>query len=278
MSILRFSSYSLNRLAISLTLLLLLTFNATLYSQIAPLKHAHAHNDYAHKRPVLDALDNGFTSIEVDVYLHNGQLKVSHLPFALRTKKTLEVLYLIPLRERIALQSGSVFAGYNLPVVLMIDFKTDPASTYKVLKEILKLYAHMLTSYASDSVLIQRPVNVLISGKSPVAELLQADSSYATLDAPFSTLDDSLKLRVCTRLSDAWSSHFSWNGIGEISNKDSIQLHNLVELAHASNKEVRFYHIPDQASVWKLLLESGVDWINTDRLSDYRKWYANYQR
>ncbi|MBK8657479.1 MAG: hypothetical protein IPN22_01000 [Bacteroidetes bacterium] len=278
MIITRFLSIIFYPLEISISLMVLLTLHTSLYAQTAPLKHAHAHNDYAHKRPLLDALDNGFTSIEVDVYLHNGQLRVSHLPVSLRTRKTLEELYLIPLQERIALNGGNVFAGNKTPIVLMIDFKTEPASTYKVINEILKLYANILTSYSADSVLIQRPVNVLISGKSPVVQLLHADSSYATLDAPLSTLEDSLKLRVCTRLSDAWSSHFSWNGKGEISKQDSIRLENLVKRAQASNKEVRFYHIPDHESVWKLLLESGVDWINTDRLSDFRQWYTDYQR
>jgi hypothetical protein len=35
----------------------------------APLRHAHAHNDYQHKRPLLDALDQGFGSVESDVFL-----------------------------------------------------------------------------------------------------------------------------------------------------------------------------------------------------------------
>ena len=29
-------------------------------AQPVPLIHAHAHNDYEHKRPLLDALDHGF--------------------------------------------------------------------------------------------------------------------------------------------------------------------------------------------------------------------------
>src|SRR4051812_44226103 len=43
-----------------------------------PLKNAHAHNDYLHPRPLFDALDQGFTSVEVDVFLVNGQLLVGH--------------------------------------------------------------------------------------------------------------------------------------------------------------------------------------------------------
>ena len=41
------------------------------------LPHAYAHNDYWHKRPLLDALDNGFTHVEADVYLRHSRLVVS---------------------------------------------------------------------------------------------------------------------------------------------------------------------------------------------------------
>src|SRR5688500_5242918 len=38
------------------------------------LPHAHAHNDYLHDRPLLDALDHGFNSVEADIFLVDGQL------------------------------------------------------------------------------------------------------------------------------------------------------------------------------------------------------------
>jgi len=35
--------------------------------QSVPLIPAHAHNDYLHARPLLDALDHGFCSVEADI-------------------------------------------------------------------------------------------------------------------------------------------------------------------------------------------------------------------
>ena len=32
-------------------------------TQVRPLQKAHAHNDYEHERPLLDALDHGFTAL-----------------------------------------------------------------------------------------------------------------------------------------------------------------------------------------------------------------------
>lgn len=43
-------------------------------TDVTPLPRAHAHNDYEHARPLLDALDHGFTSVEADVWLVDGEL------------------------------------------------------------------------------------------------------------------------------------------------------------------------------------------------------------
>ena len=43
-----------------------------------PLAQAHAHNDYEHERPLFDALEHGFTSVEADVWLVDGELLVAH--------------------------------------------------------------------------------------------------------------------------------------------------------------------------------------------------------
>ncbi|NVJ48512.1 MAG: hypothetical protein HWE07_15355, partial [Cytophagia bacterium] len=51
--------------------------SSSLFGQ-TPLPRAHAHNDYEHERPLFDALENGFTSVEADVYLIDGELYVYH--------------------------------------------------------------------------------------------------------------------------------------------------------------------------------------------------------
>ena len=68
---------------------------------ITPLKQAHAHNDYLHDRPLLDALDHGFCSVEADIFLVDGELLVAHTRSELSKERTLKKLYLNPLRERV---------------------------------------------------------------------------------------------------------------------------------------------------------------------------------
>ena len=78
------------------------------YAQ-SPLDHAHAHNDYVHARPLLDALDRGYGSVEADIYLVDGALLVAHARDSVRADRTLESLYLAPLRAWI----GRVVATYS---------------------------------------------------------------------------------------------------------------------------------------------------------------------
>src|SRR5437660_742306 len=66
-----------------------------------PLRRAHAHNDYEHPRPLFDALDHRFGSVEADVFLVDGRLLVAHDPTELDPTRTLEALYLDPLAERV---------------------------------------------------------------------------------------------------------------------------------------------------------------------------------
>src|SRR5918999_871603 len=76
-------------------------------SDVQPLERAHAHNDYEHDRPLLDALDHGFTSAEADVWLVAGQLYIGH--DAPDLSRTLADTYLEPLAERVRANGGAVY-------------------------------------------------------------------------------------------------------------------------------------------------------------------------
>ena len=71
-----------------------------------PLAQAHAHNDYDHDRLLLDALEHGFTSVEADVWLVDGELLVAHDLADAKQGVTLESLYLDPLQEMVRSQPG----------------------------------------------------------------------------------------------------------------------------------------------------------------------------
>jgi hypothetical protein len=127
-----------------------------------PLPNAHAHNDYLHDRPLLDALDQGFCSVEADVFLVEGELWVAHTKAELSPERTLRRLYLDPLRERIVHNNSSVF-GDGQPLTLLIDLKSEGEATYQALDKLLEEYREILT-YSENGVEHPGPVVAIISG------------------------------------------------------------------------------------------------------------------
>src|SRR6266851_7207869 len=115
-----------------------------------PLIQAHAHNDYEHKRPLFDALEQGFCSIEADIYLVDGKLLVAHDRDQVRPERTLQALYLDPLRERVKKNHGRVYPD-GPEFTLLIDLKSDWRKIYPALRAVLKDYADMLTVFHPEA-------------------------------------------------------------------------------------------------------------------------------
>lgn len=235
----------------------------TLNAQI-PISCGHAHNDYLHKRPLFDALENGFTSIEADVFLHKGKLVVSHIATGLNHKPDLEGLYLRPLDSIVKAHNGWVFSGFSIPIILMIDFKTNGNETYVALNELLNKYKHLFTVYNKSTVVKNAPIQILISGSTPDVSLL-GDTNFVTLDRNLFALNDA----YVTRVSQSWSSVFHCKTT--LNEKELVRLKDLVTQAHQAGKQIRFWAIPDNLKIWEALLESKVDWINTDKLKKFNQ-------
>jgi hypothetical protein len=229
-----------------------------------PLPQAHAHNDYLHKRPLIDALDHGFTSVEADIFLVDGKLLVAHEKRDLKPERTLAALYLDPLRERVRAGGGSVY-GKGGSFTLLIDIKTEGEATYTQLAKLLADYADII-SVVREGKFEPKAVNVIISGSRP-RELMAAEQvRYAGLDGRWADLDSDLPANFMPLVSDNWAIYFRWKGQGPISDADRAKLDEAVAKAHHHGRKIRFWGAPDNPSAWRLLSASGVDLINTDNL------------
>lgn len=239
---------------------------------VVPLPNAHAHNDYEQSRPLWDALDQGFTSVEADVYLINDTLFVAHeQPTFTNSAHTLENLYLKPLTERIAQNGNQVYAGYKGPVYLMIDFKTEAESTYKALEKLLQNYRSILTSYKGNS---PKPgaVTIFISGKRPIETLKKSKERLASLDGRPGDLGKKLSAQLMPVVSDNYANHLSWRGNGEMPDEQFQKLSQLVRKVHAEGKKLRLWACPEDPAVWKKLREAGADFLSTDQLELAREF------
>jgi hypothetical protein len=238
----------------------------------SPLDRAHAHNDYEHARPLQDALDHGFGSVEADIYLVDGALLVAHDRDSVRADRTLEGLYLAPLRARIAAHGGRVYEG-RPPLTLLIDVKSDAEPTWAALESLLRRYDDVFTSWHGDS-MTARPVVAVISGERPLVTLPAERDRWAALDGRLADLDASPSLPAAAMplVSDDWKNVTKWRGEGAVPGSVRRRLVAIVARAHAQRRRLRFWNTPDSPVVWRLLLESGVDLIGADDLDGLRSF------
>lgn len=241
---------------------------------VLPLPRAHSHNDYEHARPLLDALDQGFCSVEADIYCIHGQLLVAHDRSKTQPERTLQALYLDPLLARVRTNGGRVHpAGPEFH--LLIDFKTDAQTTWPVLREALRRYEEMLTVFRASEVR-RRAVTVILSGNSPRAILESEPSRFAAIDGRLPDLEGQASPFLVPWISDNWTAHFRWRASGPIADEERERLRALVAQAHAQGRKVRFWGMPDTPLSWKEQFDAGVDFINTDHLAELRQFLGEY--
>lgn len=247
-------------------LVVLLLFNVRVtYAQTSILVNAYAHNDYWHKRPLMDALNNGFTYVEADVYLRNNKLIVAHILPCFKKKRTLEELYLKPLLNYMDLNNKNLFKANNYPITLMIDIKSDANKTYKALILLLDKYKSMLSEYNNGDV-TTRNVTIVITGHKAY-ELIKGSINRLVF------LDENLKQAVNDSSSNLYpiasckySSILQWKGKGNITEDEIQRLEYFVAEAHKSGRKVRLWASPENRVVWSQLLKCNVDLINTNKL------------
>ncbi|SDN37820.1 phosphatidylinositol-specific phospholipase C/glycerophosphodiester phosphodiesterase family protein [Allokutzneria albata] len=247
--------------------------------RVKPLAQAHAHNDYEHERPLFDALDNGFTSVEADIYLVNGALLVGHDPWDLRPDRTLQSLYLEPLRKRVTDNQGKVHAGRPGLFQLLVDLKNTGAATYTELDRVLRSprYAFMFTQYISGKI-VRNAVDVVVSGDRPRELMSGQQHRFAFYDGRMtnpSDLGPGADAKLAALVSDNWTKLFTWNGVGQMPTAEKAKLREIVTIAHKAGQRVRFWATPDapgaeREAIWRELVTFGVDHLNTDDLSGLR--------
>ncbi|MFI6638547.1 phosphatidylinositol-specific phospholipase C/glycerophosphodiester phosphodiesterase family protein [Streptomyces sp. NPDC050504] len=248
-----------------------------------PLRRAHAHNDYLHTRPLHDALSHGFTSVEADVFLVNGDLLVAHEPADLDPARTLRSLYLDPLLARVRANHGSVYRGHDRPVQLLIDIKTDGAACYLELDRQLRDYRRILSRYAHGKVTHGAVVPVVSGDRAARVPMEAQRVRYAFYDGRLDDLATPTPAAFAPLISSNWTQSFRWLGAGPFPAAEREKLHAIVATAHGRRQRVRFWATPDLAgpqrdAVWTELLAAGVDHVNTDDLAGLEAFLRGRER
>ena len=238
---------------------------------------AHAHNDYLHERPLFDALENGFRSMEADVYTVGDSLYVAHDRKDIKPGRTLRALYLEPLMEYFSEDRLSIYDSTS-PLILLIDIKDHGLTTYKLLDHILNDFRKILCQVSPEGY-VQGSARVVVSGNRPIEYMMKQTQRSAFVDGRMKDLSEAYSYLLMPLISDRWTKYFSWRGQGDMPEKERRQLRLYVQQAHENGQLIRFWATPDKPgkereAVWIELVEAGVDLINTDDLTGLRSFLS----
>ena len=242
----------------------------------AMLQHAHAHNDYLHERPLLDALEQGFGSVEADVFRTlGGDLAVAHSLGDIRAGRTLRNLSLDPLADYAAAHGGAIHAGGRLQ--LLVDLKTAGPAAWQELEQQLAEYGDLFTRH-DGSGLHAGVIDVVVSGNRPRAEMEAAATRRSSYDGRLTDLDDPAPASFMPLISANWATDFGWDGNGDFPEAQRLKLEDAVQRTHAAGRRLRLWGTPEATGaardrLWCTLLASGVDWLNTDDLPGMRDFF-----
>lgn len=245
---------------ITLLTTFLLSFSINAQSKL------HSHNDYEQERPFFLAYENEFESIEADIFLVDGELYVAHDRKDIKQDRTLRTLYINPIEQIINSNDNKLYkSGKTLQ--LLIDLKTGYKETLPVLEK-------QLLEFKNCFNLLQNPsaVKIIVSGSIPPASEFKNCSDIIFFDGR-PTIDYSdEELRRVGMISDDYKNYANWKGSGKFVPKDKKRIKQFVEKAHTLSVPARLWGFPDNPNAWQKCVELKFDFINTDKITDLRKF------
>ena len=216
----------------------------------------HSHNDYRQAVPFWHAYSNGAASIEVDVFLQNDTLFVTHDEAEIERTKTFERLYLDPI-NRLA------EAGELRPIQLLIDLKSE---AYRTLDGVIAdIEKHPVLKEDGR-------VKFVISGNRPAPTDYNNYPDFIYFDHQRLLDLADTDLRKVALISQNFRAYSGWNGYGRMTAGDSARVSAAVQRARATNKPFRFWATPDTKPAWACFARLGVGYINTDKPAPARQF------
>lgn len=224
----------------------------------------HSHNDYEQNVPFWKAYAAGASSIEVDVHLLNDTLYVAHDHKEIQRSRTIESLYLSPIRQLFIEKSIA-----SRPFLLLIDIKTEAYTSLEKTIELLHPLQDILYPKNPEG------VKIVISGGRPQSADYSNYPDFVFFD--WQSTDKPENSEKVALVSLSFNTISRWNGSKPATVEEKKQLNAAISRMKLLNKPIRFWASPDTPIAWQTLLDMGVDFIGTDKPVEAMSYFSGNQ-
>ena len=245
-------------------------------SQIRPVAYVanvHSHNDYTRNNPFSLAYSVGIGSIEVDLFLRDGELYVAHEANEITPERTFDRLYLQPILQAFRGSEDGYLYPDSGQLQLLIDPKTDGTPVLEVLTEKLRPYRDLFDSRNNP-----KAVKLVISGNRPKADDFDSFDDIFFFDGNLGTTYTPGQLARIGLFSAPFPAVSKWNGLGRLTGPDLQKVKAIVDSVHRLGKKIRFWASPDTRTTWYEWVKLGIDYINTDDPAAVSAFMRHYDR
>lgn len=231
----------------------------------------HSHNDYAQRVPFYQAYAQQVSSIEADVFLHDGQLLVGHDVEDLRADMTFEALYVEPIVTLFARNGGRAFRDSDQTLQLMVELKSETDPTLRAVAALLGRWPEVFDPEVNPAA-----VRVAVTGRVPAPEAFDRYPRFLGFDGVWDADYTPEQLARIALISTNFRDFSQWNGKGTIIPAEKERLEQVIDRAHEQGKPVRFWNAPEGTTVYYTFYDMGIDYINTDKPEVCAAFFADF--
>lgn len=231
----------------------------------------HSHNDYAQRVPFYQAYAQQVSSIEADVFLHDGQLLVGHDVEDLRADMTFEALYVEPIVTLFARNGGRAFRDSDQTLQLMVELKSETDPTLRAVAALLGRWPEVFDPEVNPAA-----VRVAVTGRVPAPETFDRYPRFLGFDGAWDADYTPEQLERIALISTNFRDFSQWNGKGTIIPAEKERLEQVIDRAHEQGKPVRFWNAPEGTTVYYTFYDMGIDYINTDNPEVCAAFFADF--
>jgi len=214
-------------------------------------------------KDIYSTFTQGVVHYEADIMYIYGEIYVTeHMPDSASHKlPTFRSDYLMPIYSQYKKNQGKVHENYDDEMYLFLDIKFDPKKTYAKLWEQLSPYNEILT-YRKGAEWHQGKLKIVFVGDAPMKVFQQERICFAAAQGTIEDLDKGYDEKLMPLIGIDFTKDVEWDGIGKMPFDKFVKLKDIVKKAHDQKKKVRVYNCPEEASIWEVLITTGVDMIN----------------